>query len=97
MHTHSDKVYNPDKPNIDMDPNTSSSGITSPTDYLIPKILKILEKIKAQLNTLDQRINIKAQIEVERRDRGRNEDRQLSQRQQRSTRITIDTMMMNGT
>jgi len=35
-----------------MDPNASSFGATSPIDYFIPKILKTLEKIKTQMNTL---------------------------------------------
>jgi len=77
MHTCSGKVYHPDKPNKDMDPNASSSDINLLTDYLILEILKTLEKIKPQMNTLGQRMDI---LEIERRDRGRNEDRQLNQR-----------------
>jgi len=42
MRTRSGKVYYPDKPNMDMDPNASSSGITSPTGYVIPEIFKTL-------------------------------------------------------
>jgi len=75
MRTSSGRVYHPDKSNIDMDPNASSSDITSPTNYLIPEVLKTLEEFKAQMNTFGQRMDM---IEVERRDRGRNKDRQLN-------------------
>ena len=68
MRTRSAKVSHPNKHSIDMAPIASSSGITSPTDFLIPEILKI-----RPVNTLGQRINM---IEVERRDQDRNEDRQ---------------------
>jgi len=47
MRTHSGRVYNPEKLNIDMDPNASSSDITSPTYYITHEILKALEEIKA--------------------------------------------------
>jgi len=57
MCTRSGEVYNSEKPNTDMDPNASSSGITSPTDYITHEILKVLEKIKAQMNTLGQRMD----------------------------------------
>ena len=62
MRTRSGKVYNSEESNTDMDPNASSSGVTSLTDYIIPKILKALKKIKAQMNTLDQRMD---RLEVE--------------------------------
>jgi len=52
MCTRSGTVYHPDKPSKDMDHNACSSGITSPTDFFIPEILKIFEEIKAQVNTL---------------------------------------------
>jgi len=51
MRTRSGKVYDPVEPNTDMDLNASSS-ITSPTDYITLEILKTLEEIKAQMNTL---------------------------------------------
>ena len=54
MRTRSGKVYDLVEPNTNMDPNASSSGITSPTDYMTLEILKALEKIKAQMNTLGQ-------------------------------------------
>jgi len=54
-----------------MNPNASSSSIISPTNSLIPEILKTLEEIKAQVNTLGQR----DRIENERHGRDRNEDR----------------------
>ena len=57
MRTHSGKVYDLVEPN-NMDPNASSSGITSPTDYMTLEILKTLEKIKAQMNTLGQRMDM---------------------------------------
>ena len=56
MRTRSGKVYHPDKLNIDMHLNASSFDITSPIDYLISKILITLEVIKAQMNTLGQRM-----------------------------------------
>ena len=46
MRTRSGKVYDPIKLNTDMDSNASLSGITSPTDSIIPEILKALEEIK---------------------------------------------------
>jgi len=70
-----------------MDLNTSSSSITAPTNYLIPKILKTFKEIKAQMNTLGQRMNM---LEVEHRDRGRNEDRQLNQRQEERANKNYD-------
>ena len=73
MRTCSGKVYHLDKPNIDMNPNAFSSGITSPTYSLVPGILKTLEEIKAQVNTLGQRID---RIEVGHRGRDHNEDYQ---------------------
>ena len=75
MRTRSGKVYYPDKPNTDMDPNSSSSGIISPTNYITPEIFKTLEEIKAQMNTFDQRID---RLDIEHRDGGRNEERQLN-------------------
>jgi len=77
MRTRSGKVYHPDKPNIDIDPNASLSSITSPTEYLTLKILKTLQEIKVQINNLDQRMDM---LEVEHRDGGRNEERQFNQR-----------------
>ena len=48
MHaTRNGKVYDPVEPNTDMDPNASSSGIISPTDYINLEIFKTLEEIKA--------------------------------------------------
>jgi len=47
MRTRSGKVYDLVEPNTDIDPNASSSGITSSTDYMTLEILKTLEKIKA--------------------------------------------------
>ena len=78
MRTRSGKVYYPNKPNTDMDPNAFLSGISS-TYYFTPKILKILEEIKTQMNTLDQRMDV---IEVERRGRDCNEDGQTNQRRE---------------
>ena len=57
VHTHSGKVYHPDKASMNIDPNDSSSGITSPADCLIPEILKTLEEIKTKVNILSQRID----------------------------------------
>jgi len=57
-----------------MNPNASSSGITSLADYITLKILKTFEEIKAQMNTLGQRMDM---LEVEPHDGGRNEERQL--------------------
>ena len=74
MRTRSGKVYYPNKPNTDMDPNAFLSGISS-TYYFTPKILKILEEIKTQMNTLDQRMDM---LEVECCDGGCNEERQLN-------------------
>ena len=75
MRTRSDKVYDPVEPNTGMDPNVSSPGITSPTDYMTLEILKTLEEIKAQMNTLGQRMD---RLEVERHDGAYNEERQLN-------------------
>ena len=95
MHTCSGRVYNPQKPNTNIDPNAFSFGINSPTDYITPEIFKALEKIKAQMNTLGQRID---RLEVERHDGSRNEERQLNQRREkRIKRITNDTMRTNNT
>ena len=77
MRTRSGKVYNSEKPSTDMDPNASSSGIISQTDYITPEILKALEKIKTQMKTLGQRMD---KLEVERHDGGHNEERQLNNR-----------------
>jgi len=55
MRTRSGKVYDPVEPNTDMDPNASSSGITTLRDYVTLEILKTLEKIKAQMNILGQK------------------------------------------
>ena len=66
------KVYHSDKLSIDMDPNASSSSITSSTDSFIPEILKTLQEIKAQVNIFVQRMD---RIEVERRGQDRNENR----------------------
>ena len=79
MHTRSGKVYDRIEPNTDMDPNASSSGITSSTDYMTLEILKTLKEIKAQMNTLGQRID---RFEVERHDGARNEERQLNNRRE---------------
>ena len=95
MRTRSGKVYHPDKSSVDMNPNAFSSGITSSTNYYIPEILKTIEKIKAQINILDQRMD---RIKVEYRDRGRNEERQLNQRREdKINRNTNDTRMMSST
>jgi len=67
MGTRNGRVYNPEKSNTDMDPNASLSGITSLTDYLTPKILKTLKKIKAQMNTPGQRMD---RLKVERYNEG---------------------------
>ena len=67
MRTCSGKVYHPDKSDIDMDLNASLSDITLLTYYLILEIIKTLEEIKDQMNTLGQRMD---KIEVKRRDRG---------------------------
>ena len=72
MHTRSGKVYDSVERNTDMDPNASSSYITSPIYYLTPEILKILEEIKTQMNTLGQRMD---RLEVEYRDGGHNKER----------------------
>ena len=94
MRTRSGKVYDPVEPNTDMNPNASSSGVTSPTDHGTLEILKTLEKIKAQMNTLGQRMD---RLEVERHDGDHNEERQLNNHREESTGITIDTIRMNGT
>jgi len=57
MCTYSGKVYHPDKHSLDINPNTFSSDITSPTYSLIPEILKTLEEIKTKVNILSQRID----------------------------------------
>ena len=75
MCTRSGRVYDPVEPNTDMHPNASSSGITSPTDYMTLENFKTLEEIKAQMNTLDQRMD---RLEVKRHDGARNEERQLN-------------------
>ena len=62
-----------------MDPDASSSGVTSPTDYMTLEILKTLEEIKAQMNTLGQRMD---RLELERPDNSRNEERQLNNRRE---------------
>jgi len=95
MHIRSGRAYNPEKPKTDMGPNASSYGITSSADYLTSEILRVLEKIKAQMNTLGQRMD---RLEVKRHDGGHNKERQLNNAERReSTRITIDTMRTNGT
>ena len=78
MSTRSGKVYDPVEPNTDIDPN-ASSFITSLTNYITPEILKTLEKIKAQLNTIGQRMD---KLKIERHDGGRNEERQLNNRRE---------------
>ena len=77
MRTRSGRVYDLVEPN--MDPNASSSGITSPTDYMTLEILKTLEEIKAQMNALGQRMD---RLELERHDDSRNEERQLNNRRE---------------
>ena len=79
MHARSGKVYDPVEPNTDMNPNASSSGITSPTDYITLEILKTLEEIKAQMNALGQRMD---RMELERHDDSCNEERQLNNRRE---------------
>jgi len=79
MHTRSGKIYNPEEPNTYMDLNSFSSDITSPTDYITP-IFKALEKLKAQINTLGQRMD---RLEVERHDGGHNEERSLNLRREK--------------
>jgi len=68
-----------------MNPNASSSDITSPTDYMTLEILKTLEEIKAQMNTLGQRMD---RLEVERHDGARNEEHQFNNR--REDRINMN-------
>ena len=68
-----------------MDHNASSSGITSPTDYITLEIFKSFEEIKAQMNTLGQRMDM---LEMERHDGGRNEEHQLNNR--REERINMN-------
>ena len=80
MCTRSGEVYNSEKPNTDMDPNASSSGITSSIDYMTLEIFKTLKEIKAQMNTLGQRMD---RLEVEHHDGSRNEERQLNNRDNR--------------
>jgi len=79
MRTRSGKVYDPVEPNTDMNPNVSSSSITSPTDYMTLEIFKTLEEIKAQMNTLGQRMD---RLEVKRHDGAHNEERQLNNRRE---------------
>ena len=87
MCTRSGKVYYSDKLTIDMDPNSSPSGITSPTDSLIPENFKTLNEIKTQVNTLSQRMNM---IEVKRRGRDCNEDCQPNQRREDRVNMNYD-------
>ena len=93
MRTRNGKVYDPIEPNTDMNPNASSSGITSPIDYATLEILKTVEEIKAQMNTLGQKMDM---LDVESRDGGHNERVNSTNAERReSIRIKIDTMMMN--
>ena len=85
MRTHSGKVFHPDKPSRYMDLNASSSGITSPSDHITLEILKTLEELKAQMNTLGQRMD---RLKVKRHDGARNEERQLNNR--REERINMN-------
>ena len=83
MRTRSGRVYDLVEPNTDMNPNASSSGITSPIDYMTLEILKTLEEIKAQMNALGQRMD---RLELERHDDSHNEERQLNNREERINR-----------
>ena len=94
MRTRSGKVYDPVEPNTDMDPNTFSS-IISPTYYMTLEILKTLEKIKTQMNTLGQRMD---RLEVDNMIELVMESiKSIIAEKRESIWITIDTMRMNGT
>ena len=61
--------------------------------FLIPEILKTLEEIKAQVNTLGQGMN---RIEIEHSDRSRNEDRQPNQRREDRINRNYDRFVDDG-
>ena len=78
-----------------MDLNASSSDITSPTNYLILEILKILKEIKVEMNTLGQKMD---KLEVEYHDHVVMKSVNSTNAERReSTGTMIDMMMMNST